>query len=124
MHTISKEFTFCASHILEGLPDDHPCGRMHGHNYVVTVYAASDALDANGMVIDYGEFDLVKQWLDKRFDHRHLNDVMDDNPTAENIAALIFKMVDMVWPEVTFAVTVSETPKTTATYAEVPTWTK
>ena len=35
MFSISKQFHFCASHIIEGVPEGHPCGRLHGHNYVV-----------------------------------------------------------------------------------------
>ena len=38
MFKISKEFYFSAAHALFGLPDDHPCTRLHGHNYVVTVH--------------------------------------------------------------------------------------
>ena len=38
---ISKEFHFSASHRLEGLHDGHPCGRMHGHNYVVEIELAT-----------------------------------------------------------------------------------
>src|SRR5215468_9371730 len=34
-YTISKFFEFSAAHHLTGLPDDHPCSRVHGHNYVV-----------------------------------------------------------------------------------------
>jgi len=33
--TISKDFEFSAAHHLEGLDPEHPCSRVHGHNYVV-----------------------------------------------------------------------------------------
>src|SRR5262249_12296187 len=35
MYTITKRFAFSASHIIGGLLPDHPCGRLHGHNYEV-----------------------------------------------------------------------------------------
>ncbi|MFI6697695.1 6-pyruvoyl trahydropterin synthase family protein [Streptomyces sp. NPDC050509] len=51
---ISKEFHFSASHQLDGLPEDHPCGRLHGHNYVVALElsAPTDGLDTTGFVRD------------------------------------------------------------------------
>jgi 6-pyruvoyltetrahydropterin/6-carboxytetrahydropterin synthase len=38
MYTISKEFNFSASHQLLGLIKDHPCGRIHGHNYTLKIF--------------------------------------------------------------------------------------
>ena len=44
MYRISKEFHFSASHQLIGLPEDHQCARLHGHNYIVVVeLTAEDA---------------------------------------------------------------------------------
>ncbi|HBU96439.1 6-pyruvoyl trahydropterin synthase family protein, partial [Thalassospira lucentensis] len=37
MFTITKQFAFSASHQLAGLDADHPCSRLHGHNYIVEV---------------------------------------------------------------------------------------
>jgi 6-pyruvoyltetrahydropterin/6-carboxytetrahydropterin synthase len=119
MYTISKEFHFSASHVLEGMPVGHPCGRLHGHNYVVTVFAGSPMLDDKGMVFDYAEFDELKRFIDNTLDHRHLNDVMTTNPTAENLARDLWTVCHGKWPGIVFAVTVSETPKTTASYARV-----
>ncbi|GAQ57976.1 6-pyruvoyl trahydropterin synthase family protein [Streptomyces acidiscabies] len=114
---ISKEFHFSASHRLDGLPEGHQCGRMHGHNYLVRVelFAGPDDLDTVGFVRDYGELGKVKRWLDDELDHRHLNDVMDRNPTAEHLAQWIFERWSGHFPELT-AVQVSETPRTWAEY--------
>ena len=46
MYRITKEFHFSASHQLKDLPDDHPCARMHGHNYVVVIELAGEGLGA------------------------------------------------------------------------------
>jgi len=43
-------------------------------------------VDEMGCVIDYGELDWVGEFINIRIDHRHLNDVLELNPTAENIA--------------------------------------
>lgn len=115
MYTISKEFHFSASHKLENLPALHPCSELHGHNYVVIVELQSTKLDEIGFVIDYKKLDLIKQFIDKQLDHKHLNDVLEFNPTAENIARYLFKMFNRTYPQLT-AVTVKETPKTEARY--------
>lgn len=123
-YTISKEFAFSASHRLEGLPDDHQCARLHGHNYVVKVALTSDTLDATGFVLDYGLLSPVKGLIDGLLDHQHLNDVLPPevgNPTAENMARWLAKEVRHhvpLPPGVQVAVAISETPKTWATYYE------
>lgn len=66
--------------------------------------------------MDYGELDLVKKWLDANFEHKHLNDVVNFNPTAENLAEYLFNEFDPVILELV-AVTVKETDKTEATYS-------
>ena len=42
-----------------------------------------------GFVVDFGELDDVKRWIDDTLDHRHLNDVMEGQPSAEAIARLV-----------------------------------
>jgi 6-pyruvoyltetrahydropterin/6-carboxytetrahydropterin synthase len=116
MYRITKEFHFSASHQLLQLPETHPCARMHGHNYVVEVELQSETLNQYGFVRDYNELSALKEYIDDKFDHRHLNDVLgDDNVTAENIAKHFYDWCKTKWPEVT-AVRVKESPKTMAEY--------
>jgi len=46
MYTISKQFTFSASHQLLNLCDSHPCYRLHGHNYIVEVELQASELNS------------------------------------------------------------------------------
>lgn len=115
MYIISKEFHFSASHILSGLPEGHQCGRMHGHNYVIVLFLKSDTLNITGFVQDYGELKEVKEWIDETLDHRHLNDALPFNPTAENMAKHIYTYFKGFYPKLA-AVEVWETPKTKARY--------
>ena len=85
-YEISKEFAWSASHRLDGLPDGHPCSRLHGHNYIARVTIAADTLDPVGFVLDFGRLSVLRDYIDAHLDHRHLNDVMDENPTAEHLA--------------------------------------
>ncbi|WOI57720.1 6-pyruvoyl tetrahydropterin synthase family protein [Palleronia sp. LCG004] len=112
---IRKEFHFSASHRLSHLPDDHPCARLHGHNYVVVVELSAEAPGPDGFVRDYRELAAFKDHIDETLDHRHLDDVLDVPSTAENLARHLFDWCAARWPE-TSAVAVSETPKTWAEY--------
>ncbi|GLO62195.1 6-carboxy-5,6,7,8-tetrahydropterin synthase [Vibrio sp. MACH09] len=116
MYRISKSFQFCASHQLRNLPEDHPCTRLHGHNYKVVVELAAETLNESGFVRDYRQLSDLKNYIDEHLDHRHLNDVLgDDNTTAEQLAKHLFDWCYARWPEVC-AVSVSETEKTWAEY--------
>ena len=127
MFSISKDFAFSASHQLDGLPEDHPCSRLHGHNYVVRLTLKAEEVNAVGFIYDYRELDPFKKWIDDTVDHRDLNEVMkglgiDGNPTAERMArwfrAVAMELLDLP-RDIRLSVSVSETPKTWATYEVV-----
>ena len=115
MYRIAKEYHFSSSHQLDNLPSDHPCARLHGHNYVVVVELAANQLNKYGFVRDYRDLESLKSYLDDKFDHHHLNDVRDEPPTAENLAKHLYEWCSARWPE-TVAVRISETPKTWAEF--------
>jgi 6-pyruvoyltetrahydropterin/6-carboxytetrahydropterin synthase len=114
MNTISKEFHFSASHLLAGLPKEHPCARLHGHNYVLTMYFRGKPNEV-GFVIDYRDLEPVKKYVDEKLDHRHLNSVFRCNPTVENMSEAIYWMFKEQFPQLS-AVGLSETPKTRCIY--------
>jgi 6-pyruvoyltetrahydropterin/6-carboxytetrahydropterin synthase len=82
---------------------------LHGHNGKAIITLESDKLDELGMVADFSEIKKIAgTWIDEHIDHRmllhkndpvlpHLRDlgepvtVLDENPTAENIAKMIFR---------------------------------
>ena len=80
------------------------------------VELTASELNQHGFVRDYLELDAFKNYLNDEIDHRHLNDVFDDErTTAEHLAKIFFDWCVSRWPEVT-AVNVSETPKSSAEY--------
>jgi len=110
MYEIVKSISFCYGHRL--LNYVGPCANLHGHNAKVDILLASEHLDELGMLMDFSDIKRVaKNWIDDTLDHTLLlnkNDpviplldqnnekyfVMDKNPTAENIAELIFNYIE------------------------------
>ena len=109
MYTINKEIHFCYGHRL--LNHQGKCRHLHGHNATAVIRLESNTLNALGMVCDFSDIgDYVKTWINAELDHNmlmHEDDpllpilqraeervyVMNYNPTAENIAKLIFDYV-------------------------------
>ncbi|MFN3728710.1 MAG: 6-pyruvoyl trahydropterin synthase family protein [Fimbriimonadaceae bacterium] len=67
------------------------CTRLHGHTFAVTLVCESDRLDESGFSVDFFDFDAVMAAIRERFDHRHLNDLIE-LPTCEGLAMAIFAM--------------------------------
>lgn len=106
MFHVAREIDFCYGHRL--LNYDGKCRFLHGHNGRVVITFAAERLDDRGMVLDFSEIkQAVSTWIDDQLDHRmllHRDDplvpvlkdhdqpmyLMDANPTAENIAKLIY----------------------------------
>lgn len=71
---------------------------FHGHNYVLEVKIIGDIDPNTGYVMDIKELkEIIDEEVVDRYDHRNLNLDVDDfkelNPTAENIAAVIFARI-------------------------------
>lgn len=124
MLTISKQWSFGASHVLDGLPEGHKCGRLHGHNYTVEL-AVNGHMDDVGFVIDYGDMKPFGDWIAEHLDHRHLNDITEENPTAEHLAMMLWvvagERLQLAFRSNVhqWSVTVRETDKTSARYMGV-----
>ena len=74
---------------------------FHGHNYDLTVSITGDVDPETGYVIDTKILsDLIKLHIEDAFDHKNLNldvpEFADLNPTAENIAVVIWQKLRKV----------------------------
>lgn len=110
MYSVVKEVQFCYGHRLLG--HGGRCRHLHGHNARAQIRLESETLDPLGLVVDFTDIgDYVKSWLNAEIDHTMLlfrEDpvlpllraagervyAMDRNPSAENIARLIFEHVE------------------------------
>lgn len=92
MYEVSISKSFSAAHLLREIGGK--CEELHGHNFKVEVTVGAEALNSEGILID---FRLVKKWLKAildRMDHQHLNDLpffARENPSSENLAHYIFQ---------------------------------
>jgi 6-pyruvoyltetrahydropterin/6-carboxytetrahydropterin synthase len=95
MYQISVSSRFSAAHLLRGYEGD--CSNLHGHTWKYTIVIEGLMLDELGMLIDFKELKLImKNCVEQWYDHKCLNDCPEFrnlNPTAENIARIIFYMV-------------------------------
>lgn len=92
------------------------CGRMHGHNYRVEV-TAEGFVKPSGMVIDFSDLRRGMAKVLDELDHQTLNMTLSFVPTAENLAAYIWRRVSgEVKPVRISSVRVWETGTSCATY--------
>jgi 6-pyruvoyltetrahydropterin/6-carboxytetrahydropterin synthase len=117
---ITRRLEFDAGH---RIPDHQSqCRHLHGHRYAIEITLAGDIIQAsgqpmNGMVMDFSEIkSLAQASLVDAWDHaflafrgdtevvaflqtipEHKTVVLDVVPTVENLAAIAFSMLDVVY---------------------------
>jgi 6-pyruvoyltetrahydropterin/6-carboxytetrahydropterin synthase len=132
MYRVTREIDFCYGHRL--LNYEGKCKYLHGHNGRAVIIIESESLDDRGMVLDFSDIKrAVSTWIDENLDHRmilHRDDpavpylqkldeplyLLDANPTAENIAKLIFDVTASHGFPIVEA-RLWETPRCFATYS-------
>lgn len=97
---------------------------FHGHNYELIVKVTGKIDPDTGYVMDMKVLsDLIKERVLDRFDHKNLNldtsEFSELNPTAENIAVVIFNLLrDKIDPNKDLKIKLYETERN---YVEYPT---
>jgi 6-pyruvoyltetrahydropterin/6-carboxytetrahydropterin synthase len=131
MYRVSQQIDFCYGHRL--LDYSGKCRHLHGHNGKAVIVLEAESLDSRGMLVDFT--DIKRElcvWIDSELDHRMILREDDPaapvlkslgeplvliprNPTAENIARLIFEHAKSAGLPVA-EVSLWESPRSCASY--------
>lgn len=95
----------------------------HGHNYELIVSVTGEIHPETGFVMD---MKILKEYIstevEDQFDHKNLNEEVEEfktlNPTAENIAVVIYnKLRKKIDEKLELSITLYETPRNFVTYS-------
>lgn len=133
MFSVTKELYFCYGHRL--MHHAGKCRNLHGHSVRAAITVTADVLDHQGMVCDFADITaLAGAYIDQNLDHNlllHRDDpaipwleangerfwALDEHPTAENLARLIYQHLRAQGLNVT-EVTLWETASAHASYRD------
>ena len=115
LHT---ETTIDSAHYLNGY--NGKCKKLHGHTWLFELWIRGSLEDKDevGILFDFGE---VKK-LREKLDHTILNNVLNVNPSAENLAEYIYNFFKNKNNHLEFVVKVYETAVRKETWAEFGDW--
>jgi len=94
----------------------------HGHNYILIVKVTGEIDENTGYLIDMKILsDIIKEQVLDRLDHKNLNEDVPAfktlNPTAENIAIVIYKLLRPLISELlSLQIRLYETPRNFVEY--------
>lgn len=107
MYSVTKEIFFCYGHRL--MHHAGKCRHLHGHSVRAAITITAAELDSQGMVCDFADISgAARAFIDTQLDHNlllHREDpllpmlqqagervlVLDQHPTAEALAAMIYR---------------------------------
>ncbi|MGH9475836.1 MAG: 6-carboxytetrahydropterin synthase QueD [Terriglobales bacterium] len=123
MFSITVEETFSSGHALRGYRGK--CENPHGHNYRVRVRVDGTGLNDIGLLYDFKDLKTHLRRETEQWDHQYLNDLeqfRDMNPSAENMARVLFErlreaLAGNAQAVKVHSVTVFETDTTAAIYS-------
>ncbi len=97
--------------------------QYHGHNYELIVSVKGEVNSETGYVVDMKWLaDIIEEKIEKRFDHKNLNEQTEEfkalNPTAENIAVVIWNILKREMDDdFELKITLYETPRNFVEYS-------
>jgi 6-pyruvoyltetrahydropterin/6-carboxytetrahydropterin synthase len=95
----------------------------HGHNYELIVSVKGDINPLTGFVMDMKILkDLIEVEIEEKLDHKNLNEEIEEfktlNPTAENIAVMIWNILrNKIESKLELSITLYETPRNFVVYS-------
>ena len=112
MFKLNYKYHFDAAHHLENY--DGKCSNLHGHRWEVEIEIFAKEKKSDMLV----DFNVLKEVVDE-LDHKNLNEVLDFNPTCENITYYLWQQITKVIDENYIAtVQVWESPNASIKYED------
>jgi 6-pyruvoyltetrahydropterin/6-carboxytetrahydropterin synthase len=98
LYQVKVKGTFAAAHYLSEY--NGKCENIHGHNYIIWVYARGQKLDKGNMLIDFGVLKKALKKVFEQLDHKMLNEIpfFESNPSAERIAEFVYIELKKILP--------------------------
>ena len=87
-YTLKLDHHFAAAHQLTNAYSSECNDFLHGHNWKIRVIIKTNELK-NNMVVDFKKIKEIVNQLD----HRNLNQILDFEPTAENISKFLYEEI-------------------------------
>jgi len=113
---VCKTFSIEAARSLPHLPENHPCSKIHGHSFKITLMVSGPVDKDTGFVMDFGELETLFEPLRKQIDHSYLNDIEGlENPSSENLCKWIWKKLILSLPRLS-QIEIRETDSTNCIY--------
>lgn len=102
--TLYTEEFFSSAHRLQDY--EGKCSQLHGHTWKVCVWVRGDEKLKNkiGLLWDFNNLKKIINDLD----HKYLNDIIQGNPSVENLTTYIYRSVKKDFPKLQFRIRVYE----------------
>ncbi len=105
-----------AARRLPGLPESHPCSRVHGHSFRIEIHVSGPVDPDTGWVMDFAVLDAAFAPVRDALDHRFLNDIPGlENPTSERLAQWVWQRLKPSLPGLS-KIVVQETQRSGCIY--------
>lgn len=114
---IKVQYRIEAARKLSYLPENHPCARLHGHSFLITLLFFGPWNPELAWMRDYHDIEQVVRPILNTLDHHYLNDVPGlEKPTSESLCVYLFEKIKILIPELQ-KISIAETPTTECSYS-------
>jgi len=113
---LRHHFTFESARFLPNLDDSHPCKKVHGHSFNMTLVIEGLIDKKIGWLVDYHYLKKETRKILDQIDHQLLNDISGlENPTTELLCFWLYKKLVKIIPQ-TKQIILCETHETECRY--------
>lgn len=115
-YMLKQHFQIESARHLPRLEKNHPCHRIHGHSFKITLILVGEKNTSQEWVIDYNEIvSKAQPWINQ-LDHQMLNNISGlENPTTENLCSWLYEKIKPTLP-LLHQVEISETANSVCIY--------